>query len=383
MVAGTQSFPLLAVPFFILAGHLMNASGVTSRLLGFADALIGHVVGGIAQVSIFLSILMAGLSGSSNADVAMETRMLLPTMREKGYADGFSAVVLAYGSLAVAIIPPSIGLILYGFVGQVSIAQLFMAGIIPGLLMSLAMMVTVYVIAKKRGYEAQPLRHRRPARDIIRTFLRSFWALLFPILLVITIRFGIFTPTEAGAFAVVYTLVVGIFIYRELTLQKLREALDAAVLDNGVILLIISTAAILGYVFAYGRLPQDVAGLVTGVSDSPPVILFLILAFLLLAGCIMEGSVIILLLTPIFLPIVRDIGMDPVHFGILMAIVIQIGGVTPPLGVNMYTVCSIGGVSVSAFLRESLPFFVAMLLVVLIVAVWPELSLFILSLMSH
>jgi TRAP-type transport system large permease protein len=376
MVAGTQSFPLLAVPFFVLAGHLMNGSGMTTRLLAFADALTGHLVGGIAQVSVLLSLLMGGVSGSSNADIAMETRILMPKMRAKGYADGFSTAVLAYGSLAVAIIPPSIGLILFGFVGQVSIGRLFVAGIVPGALMGAVTMVAVYLIAKRRGYDAQASRTPQPFRVVARTFVDSFWALLFPLLLVMTIRFGVFTPSEAGAFAVVYALFVGRFVYRELSWAKVREAFRAAVGDNAVILLIISMAAVLGYVFAYGRVPQGIAQLVLGLSTEPTTVLVIVLLFLLLAGTVMEGSVNILLLTPIFLPIVRQLGVDPVHFGILMSIVIQIGGVTPPVGVNMYTVCSLANVPVDKFLRESWPFLLALLILVALLVAFPQLVLF-------
>lgn len=376
MVAGTQSFPLLAVPFFVLAGHLMNGSGMTTRLLAFADALTGHLVGGIAQVSVLLSLLMGGVSGSSNADIAMETRILMPKMRAKGYADGFSTAVLAYGSLAVAIIPPSIGLILFGFVGQVSIGRLFVAGIVPGLLMGVVTMVAVYLIAKRRGYDAQASRRPQPLRVVARTFLDSFWALLFPLLLVMTIRFGLFTPSEAGAFAVVYALIIGRFVYRELTWAKTREAFRAAVGDNAVILLIISMAAVLGYIFAYGRVPQGIAELMLGLSSEPTTVLVIVLVFLLLAGTVMEGSVNILLLTPIFLPIVRQLGIDPVHFGILMSIVIQIGGVTPPVGVNMYTVCSLANVPVDKFLRESWPFFLALMILLALLVAFPQIVLF-------
>ena len=376
MVAGTQSFPLLAVPFFVLAGHLMNGSGMTKRLLAFADAVTGHLIGGIAQVSVLLSLLMGGVSGSSNADIAMETRILMPKMRAKRYADGFSTAVLAYGSLAVAIIPPSIGLILFGFVGQVSIGRLFVAGIVPGILMSVVTMITVYLIAKRRGYDADAPRTPPPFGVVVRTFRDSFWALLFPVLLVMTIRFGIFTPSEAGAFAVVYAIFVGGLVYRELTWAKLREAFRAAVGDNAVILLIISMAAVLGYVFAYGRVPQGIAQLMLGVSTNPTIVLVVILVFLLVAGTVMEGSVNILLLTPIFLPIVRQLGVDPVHFGILMSIVIQIGGVTPPVGVNMYTVCSLANVPVEEFLRESWPFLLSLLLLLVVLVAFPPIVLF-------
>lgn len=376
MVSGTQSFPLLAVPFFVLSGHLMNATGMTERLLTFADALTGHLIGGIAQVSVLLSLLMGGVSGSSNADIAMETRILMPKMRAHRYSDGFSTAVLAYGSLAVAIIPPSIGLILYGFVGQVSIARLFMAGIIPGALMSITTMVAVYLIAKRRGYDAEVSRVPKPFSQVLTTFRQSIWGLLFPVLLVFTIRFGIFTPSEAGAFAVVYALVIGSLVYRELTWAKARDALHSAVKDNAVILLIISMASVLGYVLAYGGTPQSIAQLILGFSNNPTLTLVIILVFLLLAGTVMEGSVNIILLTPIFLPIVNQIGIDPVHFGILLCIMVQIGGVTPPVGVNMYTVCSLADVPVEAYLKESGPFLLALLILVAVLVAFPQIVMF-------
>ncbi len=376
MIAGTQSFPLLAIPFFILAGHLTNASGVTSRLIDFADAVMGHMIGGIAQVSVLLSLFMGGLSGSSNADVAMETRMLLPKMRDRGYGDGFSTAVLAYSSLAVAIIPPSIGLILYGFVGQVSIERLFIAGIVPGVLISVMTGITIWFTARRRGYDAERSGRRRPFRDVVRTFVKSFWALLFPVLLVVTIRFGIFTPTEVGAFAVVYTLFVGTLVYGEMTIASFREAVEESVVDTGVIMLIISMAAILSYVLAYGRVPASLSAAILAIHSNDVVIYAAVIGVLLLAGTIVEGSVLILLLTPILLPVIRGMGMDPVQFGIVMAVVIQIGGVTPPVGVNMYTVCSIANIPIQVFLKDSWIFFVAMILAVALLSVLPALSLF-------
>jgi len=383
MIAGTQSFPLLAIPFFILAGHLTNASGVTSRLIDFADAVMGHVIGGIAQVSVLLSLFMGGLSGSSNADVAMETRMLLPKMRDRGYGDGFSTAVLAYSSLAVAIIPPSIGLILYGFVGQVSIERLFIAGIVPGVLISVMTGITIWLTARKRGYDAERSRQRRPFRDVVRTFVKSFWALLFPVLLVVTIRFGIFTPTEVGAFAVVYTIFVGTLVYGEMTVANFREAVEESVVDTGVIMLIISMAAILSYVLAYGRVPASLSTAILAIHSNDVVIYAAVIGVLLLAGTIVEGSVLILLLTPILLPVIRGMGMDPVQFGIVMAVVIQIGGVTPPVGVNMYTVCSIANIPIQVFLKDSWIFFTTMILAVALLSVWPALSLFLPNLLLN
>ncbi|MFQ3619722.1 MAG: TRAP transporter large permease [Spirochaetales bacterium] len=375
MVTGTQSFPLLAVPFFILAGHIMNASGITQRLLKFADAIAGHIRGSIAQASIVLSVLMGGISGSSNADAAMETRLLMPTMRQRGYSDGFSTCVLAFGSLIVPIIPPSIGLILYGFVGQVSIGRLFIAGVIPGILMGGALMVTTYLIAKHRNYDPV-LPPAKSFKEILFDIKESFWALIFPILLVFTIRMGIFTPSEAGAFAVVYAMFVGFFIHKELTFKKLKQALQDTVEDNAIIMLIVSMAAILGYVLAYGRVPQSIAQFILGLSTTPWIVMGLIIIFLFLVGTVMEGTVNILLLTPILLPLVQRIGYDPVHFGIIMAILIQLGGVTPPVGVNMYTVCSLSGVPISEFLKNSWPFLIAILSVVILVVLYPPICMF-------
>ncbi|KUK14496.1 MAG: TRAP dicarboxylate transporter-DctM subunit, partial [bacterium 42_11] len=250
LAAGTQSFPLLAVPFFILAGHLMNASGITSRFIRLADALVGHLPGALAQVSCVLSMLMGGVSGSSNADAAMETRILLPEMRKRGYDDGFSASVIACSSLSTAIIPPSIGLILYGFVGQVSVGKLFMAGIIPGILMGITLMMVTHWKAVRKGYDLDRRTQRKSRREVYLAFKNSLWALLFPVFLIVTLRFGIFAPVEAAAFAVVYAIFVGKFIHRELTWEKFKETLIEAAEDNAVIMLIVSMAAIPMYALA-------------------------------------------------------------------------------------------------------------------------------------
>ncbi len=382
LAAGTQSFPLLAVPFFVLAGHLMNVSGITSRFIRLADSLVGHLPGSLAQVSCVLSMLMGGISGSSNADAAMETRILLPEMRKRGYDDGFSAAVLACSSLSTAIIPPSIGLVLYGYVGQVSIGKLFVAGVIPGILMGVTIMIVTHWKAIRKGYDLERRDQKKSLKEIYEAFREAIWALMFPIFLIVTLRFGIFAPVEAAAFAVVYAIFVGKVIHRELTWEKFLEALLDTAEDNAVIMFIVSMAAIPMYALAFEKVPVKMSSLIINLTNNPILIMLAIMVLLLLAGMIMEGTVNTLLLTPILLPIVREAGFDPVHFGIIFAILIQLGGVTPPVGVNMYTVCSLGGIPVESFIRESIAYILALLALVILLIFVPQLSLLLVGLMK-
>jgi tripartite ATP-independent transporter DctM subunit len=376
MVAGTQSFPLLAVPFFILAGNLMNSSGITKRLMRFANALTGHLVGSLAHVSIVLSTIMGGISGSANADAAMQSRILGPQMIARGYSGGYSVGVIALSALITATIPPSIGLILYGYVGEVSIGKLFLAGVIPGILMMVFLMVVAYVIAKRRGYDQEVVMKRATPKEVLISFKDSIWALMFPVILVVGIRFGVFTASEAGAFAVVYALVIGFFVYKELNWKAFKESIDQSVTDNAAILLIISASSILGFLITYDRLPQTAAEFLLGITSSPSLLLILILVFLVFAGMFIESTVLVLLLTPIFLPIVTQIGVDPVHFGILMMTIVTFGGMTPPVGVTMYTVCSLTDVPVEEYVKESFPFMLGVIALLILLTFVPEIVMF-------
>ncbi|CAN1493385.1 DctQ TRAP-type C4-dicarboxylate transport system, large permease component [Rhabdaerophilaceae bacterium] len=371
----SQSFPLLAVPFFVLAGHMMNKTGISQRLIACSNVLVSWMAGGLAQVCILLSTMMGGISGSAVADAAMEARMLGPEMIRRGYSKGFTCAAIAVGSLITATIPPSLGLILYGYIGNVSIGRLFLAGVIPGLMMMVGLMAVVWYISRKRGY--QPAAAERPkAREIWRAVMDAKWALLFPVALLIGIRAGIFTPSEIGAFAVFYAVVVGALLHRELTWKGFEEALSEGVLDVGIIMFVILMSGPLGYAIIFEQTPQAMAQWMLGLSSNPTVIVLLILLFLLILGTALESTVMVLLLTPIFVPIITKLGVDPVHFGIVMMSVVTLGSMTPPVGPCMFACCSILDTSMEEYTVESLPFLAMICFVIMLLVFLPGVVLF-------
>ena len=375
MYGATQSFPLLAVPFFILAGNLMNITGITDRLLTFARLLTGWMVGGLAQVSIVLSALMGGISGSAVADAAMESRLLGPAMARRGYATGFTASVIAFSSVITATIPPSIGLILFGFISEVSIGRLLLGGVVPGILMTAVLMGVTSLVAHRMGY--QPELAERPAfRAVAASFLDCIWALLFPVFLLVGFRFGVFTATEAGAIVVAYALVIGTFVYRELTWDNLIGAMRDSVFDIGMVMLIIVMAAVLGHALTIEQAPHAITGFLAGLPGDKYVTLFAVLAIVFVAGTVMEATVNVLLVTPLVLPALVHVGFDPVHMGVVMIILVSVGGNTPPVGVIMYTVCGILKCSFADFVKWSWPFVVAMVVLIAVMALVPDIVLF-------
>ena len=374
MVSVTHSFPLLAVPFFILAGVVMNHSGITRRLMILADTLVGHRTGGLAHVNVLLSTFMGGMSGSANADAAVQSKILVPEMSKRGYDPAFSAAVTATSSVIAPIIPPGVGMVLYGFLADVSIGRLFLAGLVPGILMCVALMVVVGIVSRRRGY--LPSRPERAGwGDRGRALASSLWALGLPLGIIGGIRYGVFTPTEAGAMAVVYAFIVGAFIYRELDWSKLPAILSEAVLANAVVMLIICAAQAFGFYMSWERIPQEAGQFLLSLTENPLVLLLVINLFLVFIGMLVEGSAALILLTPLLAPLAASVGIDPVHFGIVMVVNLTIAGVTPPVGTLIYTTCSIVGVDIGRFIRESLPLVLALFAVLAIVTFVPIVSL--------
>ncbi|MBS3933750.1 MAG: TRAP transporter large permease [Truepera sp.] len=374
MLSETQNFALLAIPTFILMGNLMNELGVTRRLLNFARTLTGHLRGGLAQMGVILSLLMGGVSGSAIADATMQARVMGPEMVRRGYKAAFVAALQGFTGLIVVAIPPSIGLILYGSIGHVSIGQLFVGGIAMGLLLAMAYMVLVAIIARVRGYLPE-LSHRPPLAEVSSALWGSLWAVLLPILLLIALRLGIFVPSEVGAAAVVYAILVGA-IYREITWERVVRAFRNSVADIGMVAFLISASALISYGMRWEMIPQAIAQLLVGLSDNPMVALGIIILALFLLGMVIDSTVMIILLTPILVPVARALGLDLVHFGVIMVMTCAVGLLTPPVGLSMYSVCSIMRCSMEEYLREGWPFLVAALLVIFLAYLFPTIITF-------
>jgi tripartite ATP-independent transporter DctM subunit len=380
-ISQTQNFSMLAVPLFIFAGNLMNSSGITKRLMKLSSVLTGHMHGGLAQVSVVLSSFMGGVSGSAIADASMEARVLGPSMIERNYSPGYTANVISWTALITATIPPGVGIILYGTVGEVSIGRLFASGLITGLIMMIALMFTVWLTSLRRGYGAE--RERASIKEILSSVKETIWALLFPLLLLFGIRSGIFTPSEVGSFACIYAIIVGTLVYHELNCKTIVTTLGDTVIDVGAIMFIIALSGIFGYGIPLENIPALITEAILGISQNKYLVMFIIMGILVVLGMFMDGSVVILLFTPIFLPLSKAVGIDPVHFGILFCTVITMGNMTPPVGLAMYAVCQILNISITDYIRNMWAFLGTVLLMVGVLMFLPGLVLFLPNLLFN
>ncbi len=378
-VTAVESFPYLAVPFFIMVGSVMNHSGISKALMDFSDVLVGHTRGGLAQVNVLLSALMGGISGSANADAAMQSKILVPEMQRKGFSKEFSGAITAASSAISPVIPPGTNLILYALIANVSVGSMFLAAYMPGILMAVALMITVHIISLKRKY--QPSRKGMASPGVIMKQLgKSIWALFIPFAIIMGMRFGIFTPTEAGGIAVAFATIVGFFVYKELKPSHIPLILMDTVKGTGAVMAIIASAKVFGYYLTLERIPQMITEFLVNMTGSPFILLIVINIMLLFIGMFIEGGAALVILAPLLVPAVKMFGIDPLHFGIIFIVNIMIGGLTPPFGSMMFTVCSIVDIKLEKFVREVWPFIVALLLVLLLVTYSETVALFTLRL---
>ncbi len=374
MVAATDSYPLLAVPFFVLAGSLMNAAGITRRLLHLADAMVGHLTGALAQACTVLATLLGGLTASSSADAAMLSKLFGPEMVRRGYSAAFAAAITSSAAIITALIPPGIGLIIYGYLADVSVGRLFLAGVVPGLLLAGSLLAITWVIARHRGYA--PVRpHFVGFREVLRAARDAVWALMIPVFIIVGLRYGFFTTTEAGAITVFVTIFIGAVVYRELNWAKLPQVLRETVLDTSSVMLLICAASAFGFYLAWERLPPAMATWMVGLTSDPMMLLLLINVLLIVLGTAVEGTAALIILTPIFVPVILRFGIDPVHFGIVLVTNLTIAGITPPVGQMMFISCAVLRVPMEVYTVEILPILGAMCVVLGLITFVPELSL--------
>jgi C4-dicarboxylate transporter DctM subunit len=381
MFTGIDSFPLMAVPFFVLAGELMNRGGTTRRLIDFANVLVGRVPGGLAHTNILASMFFGGISGSAVADAAAMGTILVPGMTRKGFPAGFSAAVTAASATMGPIIPPSILMVLMGVTTGLSIGGLFAAGIVPGLILGLSMMGLSFFMALRYGFprESFPL----SPGIIFKEFVSAVPALLAPIIILGGILGGIFTPTESAAVAVLYAFLLGRFVYKELSFKDLGQIFVESGTTTAVLLLIIGMANIFAWILTSEQIPTRIAAAMTALTDNPYLILMIINVFLLFIGMFLEGGAAIIILAPTLLSVTSALGIDPLHFGLVMVLNIAVGLLTPPLGVCLFVVCGVTGISLSRIIRSVLPFLALELLVLLLVTYVPSVILWIPGLLGY
>ncbi|NOI65719.1 TRAP transporter large permease [Vibrio sp. 99-8-1] len=373
MLGGINNFTLLAVPFFVLTGHLMNSAGITERIFNFAKSMVGHVTGSLGHVNIMASLLFSGMSGSALADAGGLGQLEIKSMRDAKYDDDFAGGLTAASCIIGPLVPPSIPLVIYGVVSNTSIGALFLAGAVPGLLCCVALMAMSYFICKKRGYMTLPKATRR---EQLVSFKEAFLSLLTPVIIIGGIFSGKFTPTEAAVVSSLYALFLGTVVYKQLTLEKFVELLKDTVNTTAVVALMVMGVTVFGWIVAREQLPQMLADYFLTISDNPLILLLLINLLLLFLGTFIESLALLLLLVPFLVPVAAAVGIDPVHFGVMAILNLMIGILTPPMGMALYVVSRVGNIPFHTLTRGVLPLLVPLFVVLFLVAVFPQFTLF-------
>ena len=370
LINGADNFPLMAVPFFMLAGELMNAGGMSRRIVNSAMVWVGHFKGGLGYVAVFAAIIMASLSGSAVADTAALAAVLMPMMREAGYRMDRSAGLIAAGGIIAPVIPPSIGFILFGVIGGVSISKLFMAGIVPGILMGLALIVTWWIVARKDNVVVAP---KVAFKERIKVTVNAFWSYLLAITIIGGMKMGIFTPTEAAVVAVVYSLFVGLFIYREVKFKDLYGIILAAAKTSSVVMFLVAAALVSAWLITVANIPAEIVEILRPFIDNKTLLMVLLMLLVMVVGTALDFAPTVLILTPVLMPLVREAGIDPVYFGVLFIINNAIGLLTPPVGTVLNVVCGVGRIPMHDVIRGVMPFLMSQVVVMSALVAFPSL----------
>ncbi|HMR30290.1 MAG TPA: TRAP transporter large permease subunit [Geminicoccaceae bacterium] len=372
LILGADNFQLLAVPFFLLAGELMNAGGLSKRIINFAMSFCGHIHGGLGYVTIFAAIIMASLSGSAAADTAALAAILIPMMREAGYNVPRAAGLMSAGGIIAPVIPPSIGFIVFGVAANVSITQLFLAGVVPGLLMGMSLMVAWWLVSRRDNLKTEP---RQPWSARGKAALDGFFALMMPVIILGGIKFGIVTPTEAAVVAVVYALLVGLFIYRELELSKIYHYVLTAAKTTSVVMFLVAAALVSAWLITQANIPAEVGTFLEPFKDNQTLFLIVVMILVIIVGTALDFTPTVLILTPVLMPIVKEVGIHPVYFGVLFIMNNAIGLITPPVGIVLNVVCGVARVSMSDVVKGVMPFLIAEMIVLFLLVLFPDLVL--------
>jgi C4-dicarboxylate transporter DctM subunit len=374
MFAGMDSFPMMAIPFFMLAGALMDTGGISSRLVRFSNYLVGWIQGGLAHVAIVAAMFFAGITGSAVADTTAIGSALVPLMNKRGFPKLFSASVVAAAGVVGPIIPPSIPMVIYGVMAGVSVGAMFMGGFIPGFLVALGLMFVAYVKAKRKGYPRETVRPTR--KEFFEATMSAMGAILMPLIILGGIFGGVFTATEAAVVATIYAFVMGKFVYKELTWSHLPTIMYKGGLNTAMVLIIVGVANLVGYIMAIERIPLLVAELFLGITDNKWVMMLLINILLLIVGCFIDGASALIIFTPVLLPLIYKLGIDPIYFGVVMTVNLMIGTITPPVGVCLYVACGISDVRLDQISKAIIPFLLIELAVLFLITYFPDIIMF-------